>query len=90
MQEDIIMSVLKGHDTLALLPTGGFMVAGSVGLVNTAGMDAIVARLKPDGMFDSTFGNNGIVIDSIPEKEYEETLTKAKALINAIAGKIIS
>jgi anthranilate/para-aminobenzoate synthase component I len=26
----------------------------------------------------------GIVIDSIPEKEYEETLTKAKALLNAI------
>lgn len=28
----------------------------------------------------------GIVIDSEPEKEYEETLTKAKALFNAING----
>ncbi len=32
----------------------------------------------------------GIVIDSVPELEYEETLIKAKALINAINGKIIS
>ncbi len=29
----------------------------------------------------------GIVIDSIPEDEYEETLIKAKALINALDGK---
>lgn len=30
----------------------------------------------------------GIVIDSVPENEYEETLTKAKALLNAINGKL--
>ncbi len=30
----------------------------------------------------------GIVIDSIPEAEYEETLTKAKALLNAINGEL--
>ncbi len=30
----------------------------------------------------------GIVIDSIPEDEYEETLTKAKALLNSINGNI--
>ncbi len=30
----------------------------------------------------------GIVIDSVPEEEFEETLVKAKALINAINGKI--
>ncbi len=30
----------------------------------------------------------GIVIDSDPESEYAETLTKAKALLNAIGGKI--
>ena len=29
----------------------------------------------------------GIVIDSLPEKEYEETLIKAKALFNAINGE---
>jgi len=29
----------------------------------------------------------GIVIDSIPEDEYEETLTKAKALLNSINGE---
>jgi para-aminobenzoate synthetase component 1 len=31
----------------------------------------------------------GIVIDSLPEKEYEETLVKAKALLSAIKGKFI-
>jgi para-aminobenzoate synthetase component 1 len=31
----------------------------------------------------------GIVIDSIPEKEYEETLVKAKALLSAVQGKFI-
>ena len=30
----------------------------------------------------------GIVIDSVPEDEYEETLTKAKALMSAIGGKL--
>ncbi len=30
----------------------------------------------------------GIVIDSVPEDEYEETLLKAKALLNAINGKL--
>ena len=30
----------------------------------------------------------GIVIDSIPENEYEETLVKAKALIKAINGNL--
>ncbi len=30
----------------------------------------------------------GIVIDSVPEDEYEETLIKAKALIGAIGGKL--
>jgi para-aminobenzoate synthetase component I len=32
----------------------------------------------------------GIVIDSVPENEYEETLLKAKALLNAINGKLSS
>ena len=30
----------------------------------------------------------GIVIDSDPETEYEETLLKAKALLNAFGGKL--
>ncbi|MBA3784128.1 MAG: aminodeoxychorismate synthase component I [Acidobacteria bacterium] len=32
----------------------------------------------------------GIVIDSVPENEYEETLVKAKALLEAINGKLSS
>lgn len=31
----------------------------------------------------------GIVIDSVPEKEYEESLLKAQALMNAIGGKLV-
>ncbi len=30
----------------------------------------------------------GIVIDSVPENEYEESLLKAQALLNAINGKL--
>ncbi len=30
----------------------------------------------------------GIVIDSVPKNEYEETLVKAKALLEAINGKL--
>jgi len=30
----------------------------------------------------------GIVIDSDPEKEYDESLTKAKALLSAINGHL--
>jgi anthranilate/para-aminobenzoate synthase component I len=30
----------------------------------------------------------GIVIDSIPENEYEETLVKAKAIFNAINADV--
>ena len=39
---------------------------------------------------DVTFNvGGGIVIDSDPEAEYEESLTKAKALLAAIGGKLI-
>jgi para-aminobenzoate synthetase component 1 len=32
----------------------------------------------------------GIVADSDPEKEYQETLDKAKALIRALKGKVVT
>jgi para-aminobenzoate synthetase component I len=38
---------------------------------------------------EATFNvGGGIVIDSVPENEYDETVTKAKALLNAINGKL--
>jgi anthranilate synthase component 1 len=60
--------------------------AGAVGFINTAGdMEmAITIRtgVAKDGNLELQVGA-GIVADSVPEREYEETMNKARALLEA-------
>lgn len=61
--------------------------AGTVGYIDYAGnLDTCIAirtvQLKSRQAFVQT--GAGIVADSVPEKEYEETINKAKALLKAI------
>ncbi len=66
----------------------------SMGAIGYIGFDgtidvnvAIRTMVARDGKAVFNVGG-GIVIDSVPEAEYEETLVKAKALMNAINGKM--
>ncbi len=52
----------------------------------TGGLDTCIAirmAVKKDGVVTVQAGG-GIVADSVPEKEYEESANKAGALINAL------
>ena len=42
-------------------------------------------RIKDTPIYEATFIGTGIVADSVPKKEYEETVNKAKALLKAIS-----
>jgi para-aminobenzoate synthetase component 1 len=72
-----------------LEPTARNVYCGSIGYVSTTGaMDSsIVIRtftIKDGTAYFSAGG--GIVADSVPSDEFQETLDKAKALINAISA----
>lgn len=62
---------------------------GAIGYIDFAGnMDCCIAirmAIKKDGRVYVQAGG-GIVADSVPEKEYEETENKAKAVMEAIQG----
>jgi anthranilate synthase component 1 len=71
----------------ALEPTRRGVYAGAIGYMDYAeNLDTCIAirtiRLK-DGAASIQAGA-GIVADSVPEKEYEETINKARALVKAI------
>jgi anthranilate synthase component 1 len=64
--------------------------AGGVGFVNTSGNMELAITIRTgvvkDGMLHVQAGA-GIVADSIPEREFEETMNKARALLHAAGGK---
>jgi anthranilate synthase component 1 len=64
--------------------------AGGVGFVNTSGNMEMAITIRTgvvkDGMLHVQAGA-GIVADSIPEREFEETMNKARALLHAAGGK---
>ncbi len=79
------ISAMKIIQELEPEPRG--IYAGTVGYIDYAGnLDTCIAirtiELKKPQAFVQT--GAGIVADSVPEKEYEETLNKAKALLKAI------
>src|SRR5438046_8128762 len=68
-------------------PTRRGPYGGAVGYLDFAGnMDTCIALrtiVWRNGVFDVQVGA-GVVADSVPEKEYEETLSKARALLKAV------
>ena len=75
-----------------LEPTRRGPYGGAVGYLDFAGnMDTCIALrtiVWKDGVYDVQVGA-GIVADSVPATEWEETMSKAKALLKAveIAGR---
>ncbi len=70
-----------------LEPTRRGPYGGAVGYADFAGnMDTCIALrtiVWRNGVYDVQAGA-GVVADSIPANEYEETLTKAKAMLKAV------
>ncbi len=70
-----------------LEPTRRGPYGGAVGYLDFAGnMDTCIALrtiVWRNGIFDVQAGA-GVVADSIPENEYEETINKAKAMLKAV------
>ena len=70
-----------------LEPTRRGPYGGAVGYLDFAGdMDTCIALrtiVHKDGKFDVQAGA-GVVADSVPTSEYEETLSKAKAMLKAV------
>ena len=62
-------------------------IAGAVGYVDFAGdMDTCIALrtiVWRHGMYDVQVGA-GVVADSVPATEYEETISKARAMLKAV------
>lgn len=61
--------------------------AGSVGYISFSGNIDLCITIRTIIMKDKTAyiqAGAGIVLDSVPKKEYEETMNKAKALIKAV------
>lgn len=70
-----------------LEPTPRGIYAGTVGYIDYAGnLDTCIAirALSLEKGVASVQSGAGIVADSVPEKEFEETINKAKAMIKAI------
>ncbi|HEV7644925.1 MAG TPA: aminodeoxychorismate synthase component I [Pyrinomonadaceae bacterium] len=61
---------------------------GYIGFDGTIDMSVAIRTMTVRGS-EAVFNvGGGIVIDSVPELEYEETLVKAKALLSAINGRL--
>jgi para-aminobenzoate synthetase component 1 len=76
-------------DELETAPRGLSMGAlGYIDFTGRADMNVAIRTMVVRGG-EAVFNvGGGIVIDSVPELEYEETLVKAKALMSAINGKL--
>jgi uncharacterized delta-60 repeat protein len=59
-----------GRDDVAravtVQPDGRIVIAGEADVLGFGNFDIAVARLNPDGTFDTTFGNGGKVITNLP------------------------
>jgi anthranilate synthase component 1 len=70
-----------------LEPTPRGVDAGAIGYIDYAeNLDTCIAirTIRLENETASIQAGAGIVADSVPEKEYEETINKARALVKAI------
>ena len=70
-----------------LEPTARGVYAGTIGYIDYAeNLDTCIAirTIRLAGDWASIQAGAGIVADSVPEREYEETINKARALVKAI------
>ncbi len=70
-----------------LEPTERGVYAGAIGYIDYAeNLDTCIAirTIKLENQIASIQAGAGIVADSVPEKEFEETINKARALVKAI------
>ena len=70
-----------------LEPTTRGVYAGAIGYIDYAeNLDTCITirTIRLDGDWASIQAGAGIVADSVPEREYEETINKARALVKAI------
>ena len=70
-----------------LEPTQRGIYAGTIGYIDYAeNLDTCIAirTIEMRGNTVSVQAGAGVVADSVPEREYEETINKARALFNAI------
>ena len=75
-----------------LEPTRRGVYGGAVGCIGFDGNMDLCITIRTLRALEDRFEiqvGAGIVADSVPEREYDETVNKAKALIHAIGGRLI-
>ncbi|PLX44563.1 MAG: aminodeoxychorismate synthase, component I [Deltaproteobacteria bacterium] len=73
-----------------LEPTARGVYCGSIGYIDFSGRVDLNIAIRTAIMKDDTIHfqvGGGIVIDSDPEEEFEETITKAQSFIKAVTGR---
>jgi len=86
------MSIIDDIETadrgLSMGAIGYYLPANKFGLPATLELSVAIRTMVIRGKTATFNVGGGIVIDSDPKSEYDESLTKAKALMDAIGGKL--
>jgi len=84
----IIEQIETVNRGLSMGAIGYSIPADRFGMPKTTDLSVAIRTMTIENDLASFNVGGGIVIDSDPESEYEETLTKAKALISALGGNL--
>ena len=84
----VIESIEKGPRGLSMGAIGYYLPADVFGFSESLDMSVAIRTMVIRGGTATFNVGGGIVIDSDPAKEYEESLTKAKALLSAMNGNL--
>jgi anthranilate/para-aminobenzoate synthase component I len=84
----IIEQIETVNRGLSMGAIGYSIPADRFGMPKTTDLSVAIRTMTIEDDLASFNVGGGIVIDSDPESEYEETLTKAKALISALGGNL--